>query len=398
MKILFISAVYPWPLASGGQVRVFELLKRLGTEHAITLATFTRTGNESGFASNLPFIRRILTGYRGRALNMMYLIRAAVSRYPWLYESYRHRELREAIESELGKHPYDLVHIEPSYVWPVLPSTTLPLVTAEHNIEYRIYERYIAAGPFLPLRPFMKYDVLKHRITETDVWRRSSALVAVSDSDAGVIRGSVSTPVYIVPNAVDTEKYAFSERMPARTGLRCVFIGDFRWIQNRDAIQYLTGSVFPEILRSFPDATLQIIGRDLPVTIQRRIRNPRIHYLGFVPDIPTATANSHVLLCPIRIGGGTKYKILEAFAMGLAVVASETAVEGMHARRGHDYWHAETPHEYVRILRELVSRIDTVKQVTKNARALVTARYTWDKSAMELGRVWRTVHEQSHLK
>ncbi|KKU81489.1 MAG: hypothetical protein UY10_C0055G0001, partial [Microgenomates group bacterium GW2011_GWA2_47_8] len=136
MKILFVSALMPYPLYSGGQVRVYNLLSRLGGHHEITLVTFLRDLSEKRYEKDLPFCKKIMTGYRGHAWQPGYVLRSLAGTKPLLLASYDHAELRGEIAHELSSGTYDLVHIEPWYVWPVMPRVAIPVIAATHNIEY----------------------------------------------------------------------------------------------------------------------------------------------------------------------------------------------------------------------------------------------------------------------
>src|SRR3989338_7594969 len=131
MNILFVSAVFPYPLHSGGQVRIFNLLKILSKTHDITLCAFTRSDVEKKYISALSFCKKVITVNRGHVWQLHYLIQTACSTYPLLYASYQNKEMRTRIAQELSEHSYDIVHLEPSYVWPAVPSIHVPTVVSE---------------------------------------------------------------------------------------------------------------------------------------------------------------------------------------------------------------------------------------------------------------------------
>src|SRR3989344_9184440 len=143
MKIVFVSAVFPYPLYSGGQVRVFNLLKRLSTKHDISLFSFIRKDEEEQYKKNVSFCRLVTTVKRGGAWQLRYMARALTSSYPFLLSTYDNELMRRLIEKELQRGKYDIVHIEPGYVWPSLPDTTLPVAVSEHNIEHEIYTGFV---------------------------------------------------------------------------------------------------------------------------------------------------------------------------------------------------------------------------------------------------------------
>ncbi|MFZ5845288.1 MAG: hypothetical protein ACOY0S_02360, partial [Patescibacteria group bacterium] len=165
MKILFVSAILPYPLHSGGQIRIYHLLKQLALHHKISLFAFIRDPEERTLVRHLSFCRKVELVLRGRAWQPRYLI-SALGKYPFLLSTYNSHQMRLRLQKELETEKYDLIHLEPFYVWPALPRTHFPLVVAEHNIEYRVYSDYVRRSPWIPLRPLMYADVLKLRFWE----------------------------------------------------------------------------------------------------------------------------------------------------------------------------------------------------------------------------------------
>ena len=173
MNILFISAVFPYPLHSGGQIRIYNLLKRLSKKHSITLLSFIRSDKEKEYIKELSFLSHVETVYRGKALQLRYLF-GALGNYSWLLSTYNNNEMKQIINYQLSTNNFDLIHIEPFYVYPSLPKLTIPLVVGEHNIEYSIYEQYVRKFPVSFLRPFLFFDVIKTRIWEESECRYCS--------------------------------------------------------------------------------------------------------------------------------------------------------------------------------------------------------------------------------
>jgi polysaccharide biosynthesis protein PslH len=390
MKVLFVSAVLPWPLSSGGQVRSYELLKRLGKNHSITLATFFRNNNDTVGLNHLPFIKHILHGFRGHAWQLPYIINSIVGQYPFLTTTYDNTNLRLQIEYELDTQSYDLIHIEPHYIYSVLPHTyAQPIVVCEHNIEYAIYESFANQTNYL-LRPFLLYEAHRMKIFEENIWEKANRIIAVSESDAEII-SQYNKNTSVVPNCVDAQKYPWIQKNLQKNRLRILFVGDFKWMQNRDALSTIVHTLWPKIVSAFPYATLTIVGKELPNYMKKDLMQPSMSYLGFVDNIQTIYKTNDVLLCPIAIGGGTKYKLLEAFASGLPVIASKKSIEGLSVFDKKELCIAEKPEEYVSALKYMIHHPKFILSMTKKARQLVESNYSWDKAAYDMEKVWNEV-------
>lgn len=387
MNILFVSAVLPYPLYSGGQVRIYNLLKLLSEKHSITLLSFIRSEKERAYKSELKFLSRVDMVYRGKALQPKYLVKM-FGDYPLLLETYNNEEMRQKIADELKTHPYDLVHIEPFYVYPSLPRFSVPLVVAEHNIEYTIYESY-ARTSLLPMRLIQLADAEKIRIWEERVWKKAATIVAVSQSDARQISAVTNKSISVVPNGVDVSSFSFVQHTFNVKTPTFVFIGNFAWAPNREAIGRLLKDIWPSVIKTFHGAMLTIVGDRFPESL-KRLTGQNVKVLENVPDIRQTFAQSDVLLAPMGISGGSKFKILEAMASGTAVITTKAGRIGIDCINGVHFMEAETPKEYIDAISILYKEPQIRKNMLLNARQLVKKQYDWNVIAQTLDAVWKS--------
>lgn len=389
MKILFVSALLPFPLHSGGQVRIYNLLKKLTRKHEVTLFTFLRNDSERTYLSELAFCKKIETVYRGRAWQPRYIAQSLLSTYPLLFATYANESLKERIAEELLSSRYDLVHIEPGYVWPSLPSLSVPLVITEHNIEYLGYKGYVERFPIVPLRPFLAIDVAKLAWWERRVWNQATRIVTVSSEDKEIISRSVSPDcVHVVPNGVDLAEFRFLPKKVKRDSFILLFIGNFSWLQNRDAVKYLIGDIWPVIKRQYPGAQLRIVGRGAPNDLREKIQMSSALLLDGVEDITGEYSSADVLIAPIRIGSGSRYKILEAMASGLPVITSKVGAAGLGVEDRKEIMLAETAEQFLGAVSELASDQNLQDTIVAAARKLIEKSFSWEIIARELERVW----------
>ncbi|MDO8451965.1 MAG: glycosyltransferase family 4 protein [bacterium] len=389
MKILFVSAVLPYPLYSGGQVRVYNLLLRLSADHEITLVTFLRERDEARYEKNLAFCKKIITAYRGHAWNFGYVSRSLLGKFPLLLASYDHAVLRNTVAHELSGGGYDLVHIEPWYAFSSIPETDTPRVQATHNIEYDIYAEYVRRLGISPLRLGYRFDVAKLRYWERRIWKRAAHVIAVSEDDAEIIRKTVGVhpSVTVVPNGVDVRAFQMRTRKKIESPV-FLFLGSFTWMQNRDAVEWLGTEIWPLLRVKYPRAILRVVGRGMSRRLKRRLTDPSILLLDHVEHIEDELHSSDVLIAPIRIGGGTSFKILEAMASGLPVVTTSLGALGLAVSDRKDIMIGDSKEEIVNAVAALLASDSLRLNIARTARKKIERAYAWDGIAGTLERVW----------
>ncbi len=393
MKILFVSAVLPYPLYSGGQIRVYNLLQILSRKHTIDLYTFIRHQEELGYLSQLAFCHDVATVYRGRAWQLQYIIRSMSGPYPFVFATYDIARMRERIARAIASTSYDVIHIEPGYVWPSLPTIQTPFVVGEHNIEHAVYEQYANHFPFTPLRPILVQDVRKLKQWEQFVWRRATHITAVSDDDKRCIDNVVGrSNVSVVPNGVNVRHFNFRPKKVGKAPT-FLFVGNFAWMQNRDAVGYIVRDIWPLLISAYPNANLLIVGKRPPKYLREIAGSKNIKLSTDVDDIASVFHSSDVLLAPIRIGGGTKYKILEAMACGIPVVTTKIGAMGLNVQHGEEILIAKDSADFVRQSAQLLEHPRWVSVLVKKARKKIEKEFAWDLIAKTLDDVWRRAHE-----
>lgn len=391
MNILFVSAVLPWPLHSGGQVRIYNLLKLLSKHHRITLVSFIRDEHERDLIKNLDFCRSVHMVMRGRAWQPKYVLGSVLGKYPLLLASYDNLAMRQAIRDTVLRDQIDLIHLEPFYVWPALPKTDLPVVVSEHNIEYDVYSEYARRFPLFGFRSLLLWDVWKLKKWERIVWRSADALTAVSAADKAVTEEYLSHPVVLVPNGVDIAAFPY-RKPPKRKNPTVLFVGNFRWLPNRDAAETLIRRIWPIVRRRFPEATLLVAGQDIPNVLRLRITQGGGHIEDHVADIAAVYQRADMLVAAHVIAGGTKFKMLESMATGTPVITTPEGVSGLDVEPGVHYFEASTPEEFAAQISYVWDNTARREIVAGNARKRIEERYDWNSIAGLLEQVWKNAY------
>lgn len=369
---------------------MYNLLKRLSLKHKITLVSFIRDEKERVHKKDLSFCHEVYMINRGRAWQARYIARAVFTRMPFLLSTYTNGKMHRLLTDLLAKNTYDLLHLEPFYVWPSIPNTDVPIVVSEHNVEYEVYSEYVKKISFLPLRFLLGMDVEKLKRWERYVWRKADSLTAVSTHDRFVMEEYLSFSTYLVANGVDTETFAFKKKQ-SDGKKNILFVGNFRWLPNIDAAEWLIDDIWPRIARRFPDSTLRIVGRNMPKRILNRTSS-RVVCLTDVSDIRDEYNKAFALLAPMTIAGGTKFKVLEAMASGVPVISTREGIEGIDCEDDKHVLIAKTSQSFVEKLLRLDRDRVFMDTLTKNARTLVETSYNWNSIAKDLEVAWKGTH------
>lgn len=394
MKILMLTPYLPYPLHSGGQIRSYNLLKNLSRKHQITLFSFIRSSEERKHLGKLKkFCAKVEVFQRRPAWDPINIFLAALTPYPFLVAIYLSFSVRRAIKRELSFGNYDLIHAETFYVMPNLPATTMPTLLVEQTIEYLVYQRFVEDFKLWFLKPFLYFDVYKIKLWEKFFWRRATSLAAMSDADKQMMQRSVKRPnVTVVANGVDINFFAKSKTAPAKAVKPVVlFVGNFKWLPNKDAAVFLAHQVWPLIEAKLPEAQLWIVGRNPTTEIVKLDQNPKIKVTGDIDDIRKAFNQAQVLLAPIRNGRGTKYKVLEAMAAKTPVVTTKLGIEGIDAINGQSVLIAESPQALADQTVAVLTNRNLAKKLADNAKQLIIKKYSWGAISNRLDEIYQTL-------
>jgi glycosyltransferase involved in cell wall biosynthesis len=263
----------------------------------------------------------------------------------------------------------------------------------EHNIEYLVYQRYADTAK-LYLRPLLYLDILKIKYWEEKFWKKAQALVAVSKDEAQKMKRA---DVSVVPNGVDLKKFTvhssrFKENKKEK---KVLFIGDFKWIQNRQSVEWILKEIWPKIQLQINNDKLQIklwiVGRNIPESLKLLGDETVV----FDEDAPRETEKifqqSTLLLAPIKVGGGTQYKILEAMASGVPVVTTSLGAEGIDCNPKKDLLVAEDAESIAQKTVMILQDQAQYEIIAKSARDCIEHKYNWELIAEKLEKVYKQV-------
>ena len=383
-----LTPYLPYPLITGGQTRSYNLIKRLSAlNHRITLFCLVKSDKEKSFVSELEkYCQEVRIFKRpGKPWTLKNIFKTGLSLFPFLVIRNQAQGEKKAIEEILSKEKFDLIHAETFYVMPHIPKTKVPILLVEQTIEYLVYKHFVDEFNIFPLKPLLYLDVAKLKFWEKKFWQRAERVAAMSLDDMASMKFLVpDLKVDIVPNGVDV-KY-FEQKVAEKSADPIIlYLGNFTWLQNREAVFILIKKIWPDIKKKLPKAKLWVIGKDAKSFFPNLSRDIIVEE---AKDIRKIYQKATILVAPIYGGGGTRYKNLESFASGLPVVTTSIGIRGIDARDGIEVIVRDDPKEIVEAVVKLIKDITMYKKIAENAKKLVREKYDWDPIAKDLSNIY----------
>ncbi|HSX09821.1 MAG TPA: glycosyltransferase family 4 protein [Candidatus Saccharimonadales bacterium] len=396
MKILVISSYLPYPLFNGGHVRLYNLIRELSQKHEITLICEKRPFQKDADIDEVKKIcKDVITVDRGKQWSISNVLKAGFSTNSFLVTGHTSVALQKKIQETLDKEKFDFIHVETYYVMQNLPKTDVPVVLVEHNIEYQVYERFMERSPII-VRSLLQIDISKIKKEEETFWKNASTLVAVSREDQEIMSKAGLTP-HLVSNGVNTHVFTFQPlTFDKNSTKKILFIGDFKWIQNQDTVKFIIKEIWPKIqeLRKqngeLGEMKLWIVGRTIPHGVRTLTKDPDVIFDEASSSLSTEKIfhQAAVLLAPIRVGGGTSYKILESMSSGTPVVTMKLSADAIDAKDGENIVVGATADILAQKTVDLLTDQNLYKTITKNGRDLIGKNYTWAEIGKKLEEVY----------
>lgn len=376
---------------SGGQTRWYNLIKLLSKKHKITLMSLIKDDWERKFIPELSkYCDKVMVFKRPKSpWTFRNLFLTLISFNPLVVIRNLSLEERSAIKKELASHKYDLIHAETFYVMPHIPKTKIPIVLVEPTIEFSVYKHYVNTEVPAIFKPIYLFDVLKLRYWERYYWKRAGKLFAVSEEDKKVMQSEIpEIEVGVIPNGIDID--FFKEKKSAKNiPPTMLYVGNFKWMQNVEAVNILVNEVWPKVKESVPDAVLWLVGVNMPVTIVEYAKNNKhIKITEGIPDIRDAYKLSSVLVAPIKGPGGTRLKVLEAMASGLPVVSTPVGVAGLGLTPGKHALVAKNNSEITDMTIRVLKNKEFAGKIGKSGREFVAANFDWKSIVGRLDNIY----------
>jgi glycosyltransferase involved in cell wall biosynthesis len=401
-KILILSPIFPLPLKSGGQVRIFNLIKHLSDDFEISLLSLIDMEEEKYIHEMMPLCSRIETIpvklCDNEFLKVVSLVkpsqilRTLKRGLQWAFGTpfhicrFYHPELLKKLDERVGNDRYDVVHAIYSQMAPYL----IRAMTLDRNVKSILddidlffvakYRDYLTRKGLASVFHFLEYKRIRDYVAKT--WPCFDGITVMSMKDKEKLLAlNPDLNVSVVPNGVDTDY--FRPLNHSGNNRKLVFVGGSRHYPNVDALSYFCENIFPLVRQEMKDVSLTVIGEFSRNLIPKG--DHEIQFTGYVEDIRPHLKDCSLNIVPLRIGGGTRLKILEAMALGIPTVSTSIGCEGIEADKDREIIIADDPQEFAKSIKAILGDEVLHQTLARNGRDLVEQKYSWSQIVRKLG-------------
>lgn len=420
-KLLLLSPVVPYPPTDGGKLRTFKLCNILADKYDITIIARVISDDlqfeeflDNEFFSRVHFIPVI---YRGDTPSLVAkkpsigkMIKNKLCDWidisqamPYGLDFAIEQRFKSALDECLKKHEFDIVHAEHLHMGQYLKNIkAIPKTLTEMDVEYKKakqsmkYSRIDSKGKWItrqidkvviPLKTRFQLQMIKD--FESSLSEMCDVCIAMSEYDKEVLQSmNPNLRIEVVPNGVDI---SYFQPLQSKSNEPTItYTGHMGYFPNEDAIIFFYKKIFPHIKARFPNVQLNVIGKDPAESIVRLSKSDsNVKVTGLVNDVRPFMVKDNVYIVPLRVGSGTRLKILEAMAMQMAIVSTSIGCQGLDIEHGKHIEIADNPIEFARSVIQLIDNPEKRRQMGEEGRKLVERSYDWRKIAEIQDEVYR---------
>lgn len=415
-RILHLLPYLPSPVHFGGALRIHHILRHFADRHHVRVVAFADHGDPEAFLRDFPELKgrcELLTRPAWRRRSRLSQLHSLVTSHSHWYAGTFTPQMESVLDRVQSQESFDIVLFE----FPMLGQYPLDpravRIMDAHNVEYDAMRR-MATVQGDPVRKwFYQAEHRKIRKEELEIASRQDALFVTSQRDAELFaRDLPHLPRVVIPNGVDSGYYPFRPSLhetgdpqpgdpqpggpktggpktgglqtdsplpfdlPAVRANRLVFTGMMGYVPNYDGVLHFLDEAFPRIRAKIPDAELLVVGKNPPAHLRRR-SGDGVKVTGFVQDVRPHVYSAAVYVVPLRMGGGTRLKVLEALSAGIPVVTTPIGCEGIDVVDGEHVLIREEPEAFAEAVLELLSDPELAARLVRNGRRLVEEVYDW---------------------
>ncbi len=385
MRVLFLSPRQSLPARSGAKLREYHFLRALGRSAKVSYIYFQDAGSAPLTVSDLPFCAEVVGIPKPRAYTLPKIAMGILGHWPLPILNYTSAEMNDAVCRSMDSHDFDLIHLDSIHMIryalaAVERKPSLRAIYNWHNVESEAMTRYSATGPSPLKRLYAGYTASRMARLESEILHSAFGHIVCSERERGqLLEIAPKARVSVVENGVDTGYFAGAGGEMGRAH-QIIFVGAMDYYPNSDGAIHFANEVWPRIRSKLAGVELVIVGANPGPAVLALGNLPGVKVTGMVPDVRPYYGNALAAVVPLRTGGGTRLKILEAMAAGVPVVSTPLGAEGLEVNDGENIVlvAADDADGWADRLSKLAESSEKRSQLSAAGLALVRDKYDWE--------------------
>lgn len=379
MKILHLFPYIPAPPTFGGAIRIYHILRHLSKNHDVTVAGFGNFGNNKAFFKAFPDLQgntHFISNPWRLKFRKLFQLYSLISAKNYWHLAVATNEMQRQLDQLVTQQDFDVVQAEfPTMGYFDIKSNALKVLDA-HNVEYDNFRRMtkLKGNPIRQYYYQREYEKLYDE--ELRVCRKQDAIFTTSERDKRLFDKDIpEVPKFVIPNGVEIDYFYPSDQKPEPHSL--VFVGSIGYVPNHDGVIFFLDKILPLIRKQIPDIKVYIVGKDPPKEIRQKA-GENVIITGFVEDVRPYVWKSSVYIVPLRMGGGTRLKVLEALAMRKPLVTTSIGCEGIDLTHKEQALIVDEPEKFSESVVQLLKDKKLRHKLSYSGYELVRKKYAWD--------------------
>ena len=391
MRVLQIAPRVCWPLDAGAKLRNYHLARVLSEHAAVSLLAFT---DGTASSDGLDFYDDVVVIPRDRGYTPAKILRGGLGKTPLPVLNYTSAAMKRALKRLLDARAFDIVQLESIHLMACLPiiraAGKRPLIVCDwHNVESKLMRRYAEREPRFLRRAYARRTARLMSVFEKRALREFDAHIVVSESDAEHLRGiNPDARIFVIENGVDTAHYCSTEGEGSNRN-RIVYVGSMDYHANIVAVVEFARQVWPGVRQERPELIFTIVGRNPAARVRELASIPGVEVTGTVSDVRPFYQQAVAAIVPLRVGGGSRLKILEAMAAGVPVVSTGLGAEGLDVNDHENILIADTSEELQRAILSMAGNQSLRDRIAAGGQALVSDHYDWSQLGANLIEIYQ---------
>ena len=377
MNILFLTAHLPVLGIHGGGMRMYHNIRILSQKHRVNVLSFIESEREEEQISSLEKLGVSVKTVLRRPLPPRNMFLS----HPREHFEYRSKAMSALVRAALEKQQFDVIQAEFLQMGQHVPTNRPAFrILTEHEIQFANVYETLKRPASLPRKLKIFYDWMTQFNYEIRTCRRFHRVVCMTQEDLKTLRKFVEDrKLRVIPIGVDCEYFRPQEVVePAPGPPRVLFVGNYRHTPNQEAVYHFAEDILPRLHAMLPDTVFDVVGGNIHLLdFQRLAQSRRVNLIGQVNDVRPYYQRADVFVAPLHSGNGMRVKVLEACAMGKAIVASTLAVQGFETLRSESFRASDSAEEFASAVARLLQNADCRQELGTRARQMVKDRYDW---------------------